>query len=249
MTNDQVAAILPPIALSLGAILPFLIASPPFAVASNARVLLVCIMTVVIWMGYWMAYLLGEWAFYSLFLTVGLITAAFVLFICIFRAAQLAPIPKISSNGTFIKDAAGQPITEAAIDRPAYLWLYLAGLILVSVAAALYVGPQGRVIVEFEIAGVLNQPTPVVQSVSRDIGSTSYVTVDHHIRSGKALCMMTKAEYERVSQFVLEVDPTPADSSDARETMVGSPTDAMELLKPGLAKNLRIRVSKPRQSG
>ena len=83
MTADQVTALLPPIVLSLGAMLPFLIASPPFAVAPNARVFLICIMTLVIWMGYWLAYLLGEWAFYSLILTVCLIAASFVVFIMI----------------------------------------------------------------------------------------------------------------------------------------------------------------------
>ncbi len=121
MTADQIQSLLPPIVLSLGAILPFLVASPPFAVAANARVLLICVMTLVIWLGYWTAYAFGSWAFASLTLTVVLIIVALLLFIVIFSVAQRAPTPKKNADGTQIMDSEGKPVMNAAIDQPGWL--------------------------------------------------------------------------------------------------------------------------------
>ena len=88
----------------------------------------------------------------------------------------------------------GKRVLEAPIDRPGYLWFYLAGLIFISVAAALYVGPQGRVIIEFEVPAASNGSKPKVISVARDVGGTNNVGLDKHVRGNVVLCMMTKAE-------------------------------------------------------
>ncbi len=242
MTADQIQSLLPPIVLSLGAILPFLVASPPFAVAANARVLLICVMTLVIWLGYWTAYAFGSWAFASLTLTVVLIIVALLLFIVIFSVAQRAPTPKKNADGTQIMNSEGKPVMNAAIDQPGWLWVYLMGLLAVSVAAALYVGPKDWVMVEFELPKDSSKSAREIKNISKVIGAGSPSVTLELIGHGEDITiMLPKTEFDAVERFLVRVDTTPPTGGSPTSSQLDAfPGNKGELLRPGLGKHYRI---------
>src|SRR5215469_6268085 len=137
MEASEVKDLLPPVVLSLGAILPFLVAAPPFAVPTNARVLLSTIMALTIWTGYWSAFALGEVAFSTVWIPVTLVLITLVIFAFLFHVAQRPPAPKmrriLETDGQGhsvckkvpVLDTNSQPILAAQIDEARYLWLYL----------------------------------------------------------------------------------------------------------------------------
>ena len=234
MTADQIQALLPPIVLSLGAILPFLVASPPFAVADNARTLLMCIMTLFIWLGYWVAYSFGAWAFASLQLTAVLIVAALIAFIAIFFVAQ-RPSPK-KPESKAVNVNSGE--TRASIDNPVWLWIYLLGLLTVGVAAALYVGPKDWVIVEFQLPD--DQGVGKVTRISKVVSGPS-VNLDPIESKGITSVMLPKAEFDAVKKFIVTIrsGAAPVNQSPVRE-YDAFPENKGELLRPGLGKYYRI---------
>lgn len=233
MTPDQIQSLLPPIVLSIGAILPFLVASPPFAVAANARMLLICVMTLVIWLGYWTAYAFGSWAFASLILTVILITVALALFVLVFSVAQRPATEKKRQDGTVDMGSDGKPIMTAAIDKPGWLWAYLGGLLAVSVAAALYVGPKDWVLVELELPSANGSQS--ITKISKAVGVNPSVSLD---RIGNSV-MLPKPEFEAVSEFLIDVKQQ-SSAGESFAQFSAFPANKSELLRPGLGKHYRI---------
>jgi hypothetical protein len=239
VTAEQIQSLLPPIVLSLGAILPFLIASPPFAVQEKARVLLICLMTLVIWLGYWMAYAFGDRPFYSLELTGILVGFALVLLLLLFYAAQRPERQVVDQSGKAKVDESGSPIKQALIDRPIWLWVYLAALFTLSIAAAFYVCPKDRVIVEVELDPGIGTGAQVVR-LAEDTGFDP-VGLTFQKREMGAEFMLTKAEFEAVKKFL--VDARLSDGSNKH--LIADPKFKTELLKPGFGQHFRVRAHVP----
>jgi hypothetical protein len=101
-------------------------------------------MTLVIWLGYWMAYAFGDRPFFSLELTGWLVLVALIMLLIIFFVAQRPAQVAFDDKGNPKIDENGKPLRIASIDRPSWMWIYLAALFLLSVAAAFYVGPKDR---------------------------------------------------------------------------------------------------------
>jgi hypothetical protein len=70
-------------------------------------------MTLVIWLGYWIAYILGEWTFFSTWVPVITISLALILFAVIFHVAQLPARAKLKRLDTGQNDPQGKPITQS----------------------------------------------------------------------------------------------------------------------------------------
>jgi len=237
---DQIQSLLPPIVISIGAILPFLVASPPFAVSANARMLLICIMTLVIWLGYWTAYAFGSAPFASFTLTIILIAIALSLFLVIFFVAQQPSTQKRGPDGSAVKDADGNPVMYSAIDRPGWLWLYLVGLLAVSLAAAWYVGGRDWIVVEFELPkdGLSGKPDITVLESVKD---GRPVSLDP-IKKNPVRIMLTRAEFEATEKFQITTQkPVPSATPMTRQYDAFTKYKSERLI-PSLSKQYRISV-------
>jgi hypothetical protein len=266
LNASELKDVLPPIVLSLGAILPFLIASPPFAVANNARVLLISIMTLTIWIGYWTAFALGEPAFSTIWIPGVLVAATLAIFSVLFHVAQRPATPKTttvfqtdehgqsSCKTVPAKDANGQPILEAKIDEPIYLWIYLIGMVLLSVAAALYVGSREEVIVELALDTETNSFNPKITEVLEEVPKMPSLSLNIYRLAGVTVVILPKAEYGAFTMLHLNVEmKANVDNNHL------SPTDkpnqipyfaereiAQRLLNPGLGERVRITAHRQR---
>jgi hypothetical protein len=258
MTAAEITSLLPPIAVSLGAILPFLVASPPFAVAENAKVLLACLMTLVIWMGYWIAYIcgdiFGDWIFFEGQVPLWIIVISAIQFAVVFRAAQRPPEPEMhwekkdvgdkqidAQVPTLDKD--GKPVVKAAINSPGYLWLYLSALVCVAIAAALYVGTKDHVVVELyppgDDASNLQKELPVIKREIVSSGSAlNAPPVPLRVRQtgSSYTVMLTLAEYNTVEKFHVET----VDKLGNNVEYVADRAGAVEELKAGMGKYYRV---------
>lgn len=234
MTAEQIQSLLPPIILSIGAILPFLVASPPFSVQERARILLVCLMTLVIWLGYWMAYAFGDRPFVSLGTTGILVALALVVLLVIFFVAQRPEKPGVN----------GRPARRAPIDNPFWMWAYLLALLILSIAAAFYVGPRDRVIVEIEYLPLDDASPGEIENIEEDTGKGTPVTLDiiehGRIKHGsKAEIMLTKGEFAAVDNFRVKVNQ----KSDGKDlNLFAYPARKTELLTPGFGQHYRMRA-------
>jgi hypothetical protein len=229
LTTDQIQSLLPPIVLSVGAILPFLVSSPPFSVQERARVLLLCLMTLVIWLGYWLAYAFGDRPFFSLELTGGLVLLALIMLLIIFFIAQQPAKVAVDDKGNQKVDDNGKPLRIASIDRPIWLWIYLGALFLLSVAAAFYIGPKDRIIVQIELDPNLVLSHSQVSKVEEDAGLAPITVHFSKMQEGAEL-LLTQGEFKAVKQFLVEV--TKPDKS--RINLIAYPNSKIELLKPAL---------------
>ena len=186
-----------------------------------------------------MAYAFGDRPFYSIELTGCLVGIALLLLLIIFYVAQRPAQQVLDASGKAKLDASGNAIMAALIDRPFWLWVYLAALFILSVAAAFYVGPKDRVIIEVELDPAI-APTAHVVELREDTGSDPVGVSFHQIRLG-AEVMLTKSEFEAVKRFL--IDAQLPDGS--HKYLIAEPKFKTELLEPGLAQHFRVRASSP----
>jgi hypothetical protein len=238
---EEIQSLLPPIILSVGAILPFLIASPPFSVQERARILLVCLMTLVIWLGYWMAYAFGQRPFISLYITGILVLIALALLLTVFHVAQIPAKQVIDDKGNKVSDENKDPVQKAPIDQPFWLWAYLIALLILSVAAAFYVGPKDRVIVEIQYKPFGSEHGGTIEEVDEDTGAGSPLPLDIIKHGSKAEIILTKEEFAAVKMFRVKVAPGPGKED---LNLFGYTAHKTEVLTPSLARRFRIVTEK-----
>lgn len=206
MTQAQVVKLLPPVLLGFGALIPVLVTAVPVAGRAGTKALLSVILVIVIWVGYWVASFFSDFWSYSNAVTLVALTGAAVLLLVVF--IRLQSVPPSSPN---------------------LLYGYLAGLLLVSIAAANYVGAAGRDVVEF----TCNETIAEV----RRIGGGEHDTYDLSLRTnGKiARASLTQEEFELTERFELV--------TTKQHVQAVSPSAAQRLRDPGLGRKFRFSVA------
>jgi hypothetical protein len=169
----------------------------------GTQTLLSVILVLVVWVGYWIAIFVSDAWSYSNVITLINLIAGVVSLIYVFIRVQ----------------------SQTASPSSLTLYIYLVGLLLISVAAANYVGASGRVIVDF----VADRPINQVQR----IGTAALDAYQLRIRpAGKLVhASLTAEEFNTTERF---------------EVMVGehvvsvSKTAAQRQADPGLGQRYRF---------
>lgn len=199
MTSDEIAKILPPISLSLGGVLPLLIGNPPFAVPDNCKALFASILVLVVWLGYWVAYMFGEWPFLTNAPIVVLIACSTLLMLVVLWAGQKPPVSRPLPDETVVQDK--------EIEKRGYFWIYVLALLLVSVASALYAAPDGRVVLELDFPNGKDGPASnwTIAALVRNENDT-LISLNHRDNKYGTKCLLTTEEYGKTSEFQVVVN-------------------------------------------
>jgi hypothetical protein len=233
MDVSEIVPYLPPIAVSMGALLPVLISKPPFSVAENARVLVSCIMVLIVWLGYWAVYLPASRSFVLWWLgPLGLLASLGVLGVVSYAANRPSP-----------PNAAGQTEPAREIDRPRYLYWYGIGLFLLAATAAIYTGPRGQVRVELDLTLSPEDSLIEVYSVKRVRKAGNPVPVDSPSTHGKRIqFLMDAEEFSGADEFQVDILVQMASKTEPR-TMHAPVADKLKLIRPDAVLTYRIAAA------
>jgi hypothetical protein len=255
MSTEEIKNLLPPITLSLGGVLPLLIGSSPFSVPENCRALFSSILVLVVWLGYWMAYMFGEWPFLTNWPIVGLICVGAALMLAVLEAGQRTVSTK--------PDETGKNVPRLAIENRKYFWVYVLALLSISVAAALYAAPEGRVLMELNFPNDENAPKPNwkvagvtrIEKAATEGGSEPWIALHHEETKEGTKCLLTAEEFAKTKEFrVWTIETKEAKSGQAAKKdneipmpWRGTKETSYALLAPGKGQHSRIVLERVKE--
>lgn len=240
MEFDDIIKLLPPIVLGFGGILPALIVSSRSIFADAPKTLLCAIMALVAWTGYWAAFMYWQLLLFNDGLILGFLIFSAALLFWVFlgllptdilldaSGRQQPPFPEVSTWGKHFRKI----LILRELPKAFSLIIYMVALIVLSVAAALYVGPKGRVIVSLEGPSKVTAVEIVWQKRPNPL------PISHKRERHGATIVLTADEFADSRRFVMRTD------SDA--LWIAERSAARAVVTPGLAERYAISAEQSR---
>lgn len=242
MELDQIIRAMPPIILGFGGIVPAVIVSSQSIFADAPKALLCTIMILVVWIGYWAALMYWQILLFNDWITLGCLILSVALLFWVFLGAlprgpssasgqpgrQEQPLRNVKSWQRFLRKL----VIPAETPKTVFLLAYMGALTSVSIAAALYVGPKGRVIVTLE------GPVDVVAVEVIWRKRPNPLPISHKRERHGAKVVLAEDEFVDARGFVIHT------KSDV--LWIADPTAARALPNPGLGERYAIAADQSR---
>jgi hypothetical protein len=211
MELNEIIKAMPPIILGFGGIVPALIVSSRSIFADAPKALLCTIMVLIVWIGYWAALMCWQVLLFNDWITLSFLIFTLLLLFWVFLGA----LPRGwtgASDGSATQEQVRNTsnwrrflrrlVIPVETPKTVYLVAYILALTSVSIAAALYVGPKGRVIVKLDGPSHVKsveviwhkKPNPQPISHKRDRKGAKVVLTEEEFADANTFVIHTSAD-------------------------------------------------------